>query len=39
MNFDVENRYFENILFNPYDSQNILCNENNDPNINFFNKK
>ena len=36
MNVDVEN---ENILFNPFDSQNILSDENNDPEINFFNEK
>ena len=30
---------FENILFNPFDSQNILSDENNDPDINFFNEK
>ena len=39
MNFDVENENFENIFFNPLDSQNILSDENNDPDINFFNKK
>lgn len=26
-------------FFNPFDSQNILSDENNGPNINFFNKK
>ena len=31
MNFDVENENFENIFFNPFDSQNILSDENNDP--------
>ena len=30
---------FENILFNPFDSQNILSDENNDPDINFFKEK
>ena len=39
MNFDVENENFENIFFNPFDSQNILSDENNDPDINFFNRK
>ena len=39
MNFDVEKLNFENIFYNPFDSQNILSDENNDPNINFFNKK
>ena len=39
MNFDVENQNFENIFFNPFDSQNILSDENNDPDINFFNEK
>ena len=39
MNFDVENENFENILFNPLDSQNVLSDENNDPAINFFNEK
>ena len=39
VNFDVENENFENVLFNPFDSQNILGDENNDPDINFFNKK
>ena len=39
MNFDVENENFENVLFNPFDSQNILGDENNDPDINFFNEK
>ena len=39
MNFDVENENFENIFFNPFDSQNILSGENNDPDINFFNEK
>ena len=39
MNFDVENENFENILFNPFDSQNVLSDENNDPAINFFNEK
>ena len=38
MNFDVENENFENIPFNSFDSQNILSDENNDPDINFFNK-
>ena len=38
MNFDVENKNFENILFNLVDSQNILSDENNDPDINFFNQ-
>ena len=31
MNFDVENKNFENIFLNPFDSQNILSAENNDP--------
>ena len=39
MNFDVKNENSENIFFNPFDSQNILSDENNDPDINFFNKK
>ena len=39
MNFDVENENFENMFFNPFDSQNILSDENNDPDINFFNEK
>ena len=39
MNFDVENENFENVLFNPFDSQNMLGDENNDPDINFFNEK
>ena len=39
MNFDVENENFENILVNPFDSQNNLSDENNDPDINFFNEK
>ena len=39
MNFDLENEDFENILFNPFNSQNILSDENNDPDINFFNQK
>ena len=39
MNFDVENENFENILANPFDSQNNLSDENNDPDINFFNEK
>ena len=39
MNFDVENQNFENIFFNPFDSQNILSDENNNPDINFFNEK
>ena len=39
MNFEVENKNFENIFFNPFDSQNILSDENNDPDINFFNEK
>ena len=38
MNFDFENENFENIFFNPFYSQNIL-NDENDPDINFFNKK
>ena len=39
MNFDVEDENFENIFFNLFDSQNILSDENNDPDINFFNEK
>ena len=39
MNFDVENENFENTLFNPFDSKNILSDENYDPDINFFNEK
>ena len=39
MNFDVKNKNFENIFFNPFYSQNILSDENNDPDINFFNEK
>ena len=39
MNFDVENENFENMLFNPFDSKNILSDENYDPDINFFNEK
>ena len=39
MNFDVENKNFENKFFNPFDSQNIWSDENNDPDINFFNEK
>ena len=39
MNFDVQNENFENIFFNSFDSQNILSDENNDPNINFYNEK
>ena len=39
MSFYVENKNFENILFNLFDSQNVLSDENNDPDINFFNKK
>ena len=39
MNFDVENENFENMLFNPFDSKNILSDENNDPVLNFFNEK
>ena len=39
MNFDVENKNFENMFFNPFGSQNILSDENNNPDINFFNKK
>ena len=35
MNFDVESEDFENIFFNPFDSQNIFRDENNDPDINF----
>ena len=39
VNFDVENKNFENKFFNPFDSQNIWSDENNDPDINFFNEK
>ena len=48
MNFDTENENFENILFNLFDSQKKekkkkkkkkICDENNDPDINFFNEK
>ena len=39
MNFDVENENFENIFFSPFDSQNILSDENSDPDINFFTEK
>ena len=39
MNFDLENEDFENILFNPFNSQNILSDEKNNPDINFFNQK
>ena len=39
MNFDVENENFKNMFFNPFDSQKILSDENNDPDINFFNEK
>ena len=39
MNFDVENENFEIMLFNPFDSKNILSDENYDPDINFFNEK
>ena len=39
MNFYLENEDFENILFNPFNSQNILSDEKNDPDINFFNQK
>ena len=39
MNFDVENENFENIFFNPFECQNILSDENNDPDKNFFNEK
>ena len=39
MNFDVENENFENMLFNSFDSKNILSDENNDPDLNFFNEK
>ena len=27
MNFNVENENFENMLFNPFDSQNVLSDE------------
>ena len=39
MNFDVENDNFGNIFVNHFDSQNILSDENNDPDINFCNQK
>ena len=39
MNFVVENENLKKILFNHFDSQNILNDENNDPDINFFNEK
>ena len=39
MNFDVENKNFDNIYFNPFDSQKIFSDENDDPDLNFFNKK
>ena len=38
-NFDVENENSENILLNPFEPETILSDENNDPDINFFNKK
>ena len=37
INFDVENKNFENMLFNPFLIP--LSDENNDPDINFFNEK
>ena len=39
MSFYVENKNFENIVFDLFDSQNVLRDENNDPDVNFFNKK
>ena len=39
MNFVVENENLKKILFNHFDSQNILNDENNDPDINFLNAK
>ena len=39
MNFDVENENFKNIFFNLLDAQIILNDDNNSPDINFFNKK
>ena len=39
MSFDVENESFENISYNPFDSQNILNDQKNDRDINFFNEK
>ena len=39
MNFDVGDENFEKIYFNPFDSQNIFSDNNNNPDINFFNEK
>ena len=39
MNFDVGNENFEKIFFNPFDSQNILSDENNNLDINLYNEK
>ena len=39
MSFYVENKNFENIVFDLFDSQNVLRDENNDLDVNFFNKK
>ena len=39
MNFDVGDENFEKIYFNPFDSQNIFSDDNNNPDINFFNEK
>ena len=39
MNFDAKNENFVNIFFKLFDSQNILSDENNAPDINFVNEK
>ena len=39
MNFDVGDENFEKIYFNPFDSQNIFSDNNNNLDINFFNEK
>ena len=39
VNFDVENENFENTFFNLLDAQIILKDDNNNPDINFFNEK
>ena len=39
MNFDVGDENFEKIYVNPFDSQNIFSDNNNNPDINFFNEK
>ena len=39
MNFDVENKNFENTFFNLLDAQIILKDDNNNTDINFFSEK